>query len=314
MAKEATTEEERQSYSLPPCISQPYPWLVISHGKYNQRQTFFSVSQHRYYTKIIPEMRNKLICGSSFGWLVLVDRVSPNCFLLNLSSMETIQLPPLNFKLAIGILTAPPSDPNCRILLIDGNHDFIFCSPGDSEFSKQKVEDFLYSMTTLGGKIYCLTLPEYSLLTMEFEGSSLRFTKLNTIRNESNIFHIEDNRSYLIEFFGEMLLVCKYLSLKSFEWTHDIGVFKFDFCGREWVEVKSIGDNAIFLTDDFYGTCYPVVDSITRNSIYYTYSEDKNLYVYDLEDQSITTHLPCPIVSRPCSLHYWCMLSTANTS
>ncbi|EOY10057.1 Uncharacterized protein TCM_025442 [Theobroma cacao] len=230
--------------------------------------------------------------------------IHPDCFLLNLASMETIQLPPLNLDMAVGILTTPPSDPNCRILFIDGNDDLIICSPGDSEYSKQKMEDPVLTMTRFGGKTYCLTPPVYSLLTIELEGSSPRFTKLITVGNESKLFSFEQTAPYLLDFFGEMFLVCKCSSLKSSDWATNFGVFKFDFDAREWVEVKSIGNNAIFLTDYCYGTCYPVADhSMRRNSIYYTQPDDRNLYVYDLEYQSITTFLPFPNVSDRRSDH-----------
>ncbi|XP_022718512.1 uncharacterized protein LOC111276863 [Durio zibethinus] len=91
---------------------------------------------------------------------------------------------------------------------------------------------------------------------------------------------------------------------------------KFDFYKREWIEVKSIGNNAIFLTDQCYGSCSSVAEEsdIRRNSIYYTQYEDRNLYVYDLEDRSVTTSLPCPIVSRRKSSYYWSMLPMTNNS
>ncbi|XP_022718508.1 uncharacterized protein LOC111276861 [Durio zibethinus] len=304
-------DNERPPYSLPPHISQPYPWLVISHGEFDQRQTFFSISQYQYYTKIIPEMRNKQVCCSSFGWLVLLDLVSFDCSLLNLISMETIQLPPFNMKFDTCILTALPSDPNCRILFFNLIEDeFLFCSLDDCEFSKQKLEDDdVISVTTFGGKTYCIS-SEYCLLTIEFEGSSLRFTKLTVQKTESKLFNFTIQRkNYLVEFFGEMLLVCKIYSPRLCEWASYFEVFRFDFYKREWIEVKSIGNNAIFLTDQCYGSCSSVVEEsdIRRNSIYYTQYEDRNLYVYDLEDRSVTTSLPCPIVSRRKSSHYWIM-------
>ncbi|XP_022720195.1 uncharacterized protein LOC111278024 [Durio zibethinus] len=310
-------EDERPSYSLLPRMSQPYPWLVISHGEFVQRQTFFNISQHRYYTKIIPEMCNKQICCSSFGWLVLLDLVSSDCSLLNLISMETIQLPPFNMKFDTCILTAPPSDPNCHILFFNYIEDeFIFCFPGACEFSKQKLEDdVVISVTTFGGKTYCIS-SEYCLLTLEFEGSSLRFTKLS-VKTESKLFNFTIQRKkYLVEFSGKLLLVCKIYSLRLYEWASYFEVFRFDFCEREWVEVKSIGNNAIFLADQCYGSCYSVAEEfdIKGNSIYYTQCEDRNIYVYDLEDQSVTTYLPCPIVSRRKSSHYWCMLPMADNS
>ena len=61
------------SYSRPPLIPQSHPWLVFCHGKYKQRQTFYSISEGRYYVKIVPDMRNKITCYSCYGWLLLKD-------------------------------------------------------------------------------------------------------------------------------------------------------------------------------------------------------------------------------------------------
>ncbi|OMO84035.1 hypothetical protein COLO4_22246 [Corchorus olitorius] len=160
-------DEERPRHSLPPLKSQPYPWLITSHGKYYQTQTFFGVSKlHQYHTRIIPEMRNRRIFHASFGWLVLVNRDSISDFLLvNLTSMQTIQIPdpPEHVKgSTMCILTAPPMDPNCRIIFNDFlSDDFMFCRPGiDSEFTRQKLCNGFGTVTsciTIGGNTYCWT-------------------------------------------------------------------------------------------------------------------------------------------------------------
>ncbi|OMO65518.1 hypothetical protein COLO4_31188 [Corchorus olitorius] len=311
--------KKRSLYSLPPELkSQPYPWLLISHGKHYQRQTFYSVSQRRYYTKLIPEMCNKKICYGSFGWYLLVDRVSSdNCLLLNLASMETIQLPPLNMKdFTFCILTAPPHDPNSYIVFIHRSYkELMFCHPrDDAEFSKQILDGelrflgefrFFECSITIGDKTYCRS-GKGKLLTMEFEGSDFRFRQVMVKKEPKTLSRAE----HLVEFYGELLLVRKISSLIEFcEWYFCFEVYRLDSDAMEWVEMKSIGNNALFLPSLEYqkqGICCPVTDSQTRrNCIYYSKLQDKNLYVFDLEDQSVTMYLPSPLVKRETSSAYW---------
>ncbi|OMO52496.1 hypothetical protein COLO4_37147 [Corchorus olitorius] len=247
-------DEKRPWHFLPPPLkSQPYPWLITSHGRYYQTQTFFNVSKlHQYHTRIIPEMRNRRIFHASFGWLVLMSRDSISDFLLlNLTSMETIQIPdPLDVEYSnMCILTAPPMDPNCRIIFNDPlSKDFLFCRPGiDSEYTRQKISKevfgFVISSITIGGNTFCWTSLG-KLLTIEFEESNLKFCQVMVRNKPRKTFCLSQD---LVEFHGELLLVRKLMSRVTFcEWPSTFEIYKLDSCAMEWVEMKSIGDNAIF--------------------------------------------------------------------
>ena len=112
---------------------------MFCHGKDLQRQTFFSISEDRYYTRIIPAMRDKVIHYSSNGCLVMKDNDFKNNFFLDLVSMELIQLPPVEFDYQVCILWKNSRDSNCRIWFI--NNDFsMSCQPGDREYVKKEIQ------------------------------------------------------------------------------------------------------------------------------------------------------------------------------
>ena len=122
MEKE-NNKEQRPTYSKFPSLAQSQPWLVFVHGKNRQRQTFFNILEGRYYVKIIPEMRNKRICSSCHGWLVLKDLNSQDCFFLNPMTLEKIQLPSLHgFKMQSCNLSSPPTNTKSYLFFIcEGN-------------------------------------------------------------------------------------------------------------------------------------------------------------------------------------------------
>lgn len=103
------------------------PWLVINHGEKQDycTQTFVDIAHDHCDVVSIPEMLNMAICTSAHGWLVLLDFGSNVCFLLiNPVSMEKIMLPnvpPAALLLHTCILSAPPTDPECVIILVRDN-------------------------------------------------------------------------------------------------------------------------------------------------------------------------------------------------
>jgi len=110
-------ELEENNNAQPPYSAQ-HPWLLICHGDVMHKQTFFSVSENRYYMKSIPELKEKTLSAYADEWLVLQSINSNDCYLWNLISNEKIQLPPLPAKCDIlnCLLSAPPHDPECQVI------------------------------------------------------------------------------------------------------------------------------------------------------------------------------------------------------
>ena len=102
--------------------------------------------KNRFYTGAIPELHNKVIYTSTNGWVVLKDLNSMNLCLLNPTSMEMVQLPPLegidDHQVTCIRLTTPSNlHHQCHVLFIDHSTCmFYFCHLGDENFSKQAFE------------------------------------------------------------------------------------------------------------------------------------------------------------------------------
>ncbi|OMO83978.1 hypothetical protein COLO4_22281 [Corchorus olitorius] len=58
--------------------------------------TLYDISTNRCITKSIPEMRNKIICSSPYGWLVMKDVESNEYSLFHLESKINIKLPSIS--------------------------------------------------------------------------------------------------------------------------------------------------------------------------------------------------------------------------
>lgn len=309
------SNEKKIMLSYPPTDPQSYPWLVICDGKDKERQTFFSISKNYFYTRTIPEMRNKLIHTSTNGWLVLKDLDSNNLCLLNPTSKEMMQLPrlvdiPVFPDDDICILTATPDDPNHQfhvVFIHSKTCTFYFCQLGDEKFYKQTFEEngskYICSATFYGGKIHLsiyFGVPAGDLLyTAEIVGREIYFNKLAVEDiGKSLPITIFGFQTYLIESCGELLFV-KRMSFGSYgRKVHSFLIFRMDFSKKAWVQVKNIGERAIFISDRSNISCFVPENGVKRNSIYFTITSSRFLYVFDLEDDTITKFLPCPTVTR----------------
>lgn len=189
----------------------------------------------------------------------------------------------------------------CHVFFIDADKRiFYFCQPGEDKFDKREfrhVDDSYYITyaTMFEGKLVFL-LFEDALFTAEFVGSELRFMEFTggQIAKPSppEIFHF---KTYLIESCGELLYVHKmFIPVHR---VYGFLIFRVDPIKKMWKQVKSIGERTIFLSNDSGISCIATEQGVNRNSIYFTKSDDRFLYIFDLEDCSISKFLPCSIVS-----------------
>ncbi|OMO84056.1 hypothetical protein COLO4_22268 [Corchorus olitorius] len=324
---ENIVENKRSLLSLPPLVSQKHtPGLILSHGVQGEKQTFFSISQDQYYTRMIPEMENKIILGSSSssGWLILMDddADSSNYFLLNLESLEKIQLPfDMDYPDHILMTATPPSG---HIVFIQNKDNekctLQFYCPDDNQFCTQTLDFCLGSAAASNGKIFCLK-NDWSIVIIEIVGSNLQLSNLVVQQIPPMFLSIRGRiiRS-LIEHLGEMLLVLgQGLSIFELPWHYDFTVFKLDSSAMAWVEVVDMGEYAIFIDNKSGGICAPCPPTddefgICRsNSVYHipTLDEDEDhdyMYVFDLKEGCTAPYLPCPTLSRQYQSSRWVML------
>ncbi|OVA10871.1 Protein of unknown function DUF295 [Macleaya cordata] len=72
------------------------PWLMLPFDGQNEKHGFLDLSEKKVHQLSIPETQTRSrCCGSSHGWLVLLEEKNPTILLLNPFTRIQIQLPPI---------------------------------------------------------------------------------------------------------------------------------------------------------------------------------------------------------------------------
>ncbi|PIN23690.1 hypothetical protein CDL12_03583 [Handroanthus impetiginosus] len=273
--------------------------------------TFYSISKNEYIKRKVFEFRDKQVAATSYGWLLLIDYSKDplECFLVNTTSKERIELPSIEFDTDSCIyykcvLSKPPTDPNCYVLLIPcWTDDLLFCRVGEKKFikrSKQFGDDYFAASTNFKGKVYAWMSYSGNLVEVDFVGQNLLLNQM--VNNKGQAYQIPvrstsyrfDNQDYLVESCDELLLVHMIVYPHSGQPAY-FKIFKIKVCERESEELRSIGDRTIFLSSlGCMSTLCAGNSGVKKNSIYYTMiHENRNVYVYDIKDRSKILIKPC---------------------
>ncbi|KAF7136142.1 hypothetical protein RHSIM_Rhsim08G0204900 [Rhododendron simsii] len=301
------------------------PWLVINQAEKRQgysTQTFVDIAQDHYDVVSIPEMLNKRICTCAHGWLVLFDYTSDDCFLLNPVSMEKIMLPelppaPLN-SFDTCILSAPPTDPECVVILVTTDSHALFLRLGESRWTEQYLRserEVFRQAAVCGRKIYGLA-PGGTLVTVKVVGSKLVVTELGAEELPNEAIPEAFKFFYdIVESCGEVFGVVKYY-LGGTSKIREVEVYKLDFSRLAWTKVESLGNRAFFLSGTTCNFSCPTTTTtaesrVKQNCIYFIEGNDRDLYVFDMENYSISFSTPCPVQSN-WSQPRWVMPAAAS--
>ncbi|KAJ4842943.1 hypothetical protein Tsubulata_030025 [Turnera subulata] len=236
-------------------------------------------------------------------------------FLLNVISRERIQLPNVGDFDSNCWAFLSPTDPNCHIVFF-GDEGILFCKPGDNEYQRQdQFAKRLSNISSVGGKIYGII--GRVVHAFEFEKSRLELKPIleGSWLSYPTPLHIGCNyaKFYMIrsQYDDELLIVEKQaIGLFGFEVSH-FGVYKANFTrGKGWIKTNDMGTRTIFLDNYRYeGVCCSTTDpAIKKNTIYYLNDDNKYIYLWDLEEESVTMHLPSLDVSQQSSFLYWIIL------
>ncbi|XP_026659333.1 putative F-box protein At1g65770 [Phoenix dactylifera] len=76
------------------------PVLMLPYNPYTKSISFYSLYENQVVTFPLPEAREKVLCGASKGWLVLMDE-SGAISLLNPITRAQVQLPPVTEQIAL---------------------------------------------------------------------------------------------------------------------------------------------------------------------------------------------------------------------
>ncbi|KAF8376665.1 hypothetical protein HHK36_031667 [Tetracentron sinense] len=294
-------EMRKRSQRLLPPPFRRTPWLVFAHGKRMKYQIFCSITDQKMYIRSIPEMRRKFCWASCYGWLVMCDLNMTDLFLWNPVSLEKIQLPPLLSLKSIQYnctLSSPPSDPNCRVFFFGEFDPLVFyCRPGDDKWTEEKCvvgeNDSICVAISCNDKLYGSTYPRSRLVEISTVGDCLS-TRVLEVEEPDFIPERPHLSRHMLESCGELFLVRIFYLLTSDVYeVGSIQVFRMDFSRMVWVKVDNLEDRVFFLCRKSPFSCSATELGLKRGSIYFNTGDGKLVYVFNVEDDSLSVSLPC---------------------
>ncbi|KAI3949021.1 hypothetical protein MKW98_021627 [Papaver atlanticum] len=248
------------------------------------------------------------------------------------------------------LLSSPPqSSSSCRISSTNGDDGsvvyilynggkkpdiLIYCRPGEKEWRKHEFVDVVQSLKSMfyvKGKLHIMCLCEELLeitvqcgsgIDEEEETLSLSISILIT-NDEDSLCKSEDvggslvckHHTYYMESFGEIFRINRYYIQRGCyeHFVTKIVVSKLDFDSLTWEEVKILNDYVFFIGyRDTRLSCLASDLGLTKGCVYFTLKCDLSLYMYDLEDESISLSLPCPDTPAPWLSPRWLIIPTPS--
>ncbi|RWR86987.1 Sec1-like protein [Cinnamomum micranthum f. kanehirae] len=290
------------------------PWLVFQHEGHEQTQTFLDMTVRSYHLRSVRQMYNKDVKLSYCGWLLLEDSSGRFC-LFNPESLREIEVPQVTkeFRDYICVLSVPPTDPNCNLILLRTDaHVIYYCRiTEDSGFSEVQFDclkttgDRFDGALSCKGKIYVITI-HFGFGVIDFDSSN-RCPTIRDLGVPSPVREVWfDTTLYLVESRGEVFLV-----LLIFHWqkhmASDVLVFKMDFSQMLWVKASSIDDRVFFLSKSGSLSCSAFELGLEGSQVFFYFERDMSLHSYHMKERSISAHLTCPNVQRPWKSPFWVM-------
>ncbi|KAF3681115.1 hypothetical protein FXO38_01903 [Capsicum annuum] len=108
---------------------------------------------------------------------------------------------------------------------------------------------------------------------------------------------------------NELFYVCESYCGYIMKEVDEFQVFRFDFVKNVWLQVESIGDTAIFLSSNSWGTtCSARGTNLMKEFI--CHIEGRLLYVINVETGDLSVSLPCQHVSETKPWPYWLNVSS----
>ncbi|KAL3653937.1 hypothetical protein CASFOL_003618 [Castilleja foliolosa] len=304
------------------------PWLLITDGSHNEKQYLYNISDNRYHRlNGFPEFHDMKVLASAYGWLVLVNPKTDYTYIWNPISMAKIDIGQLNIHDAYifekCVMSKPPSEPDCRLVFytITGGHQaFLQLVDDDNIIHKYLPDDtyrdvMLMAVVSFRGTLYGFLHPGCRFVTIDFDNETVEFRPILKLVDQQPWDMPWPNREWALYWDDhmiespcgqELLLVRKMFLCQFSPDKFDFRVFRLDVERKEYVELDSIGDRAIFISHCGGGFCCDT-GIFRRNCIYYTVKQgmSRSVYVYDFNYRSTTLLLPCSAARLTLSANYW---------
>ncbi|XP_042519326.1 putative F-box protein At5g55150 [Macadamia integrifolia] len=296
------------------------PWLMLVENESNENRGFYNISSNRVHHLHLPEAQGRRCWGSPHGWLVTIG-IDLEIHLLNPLTRTRIRVPPQttfpdlydtgrtpkeicdSFIEKAVICSSPSSSSsadNCIVMAIYGELSLLaFAKIGDTKWTSLEncprgFIDLIYSngyffaLQSLGNVVKC-----------EINGPH---PKAIEFASPPKVNFVE--RKYLVELSGELHMVMRnfknigpYSSPQSR--TTDFKIYKLDSRNKQWVEVESLGDRALFVGNnstfaisvsdhpEFQSNCIYFTDDY---SLFYKFGGGGDIGIFNYTDHTIQ---PC---------------------
>lgn len=270
---------------LPPQL----PWLMLPQSQsYQSHRAFFDLSANKVHFLNLPEAsRRKRHCGSSHGWLIILEE-TPIVLLLNPLTRVKIYLPPLSafpnvvsfsyfdigreytlasllgdhynrslrqmrdsFIKKIVLSSSPVKDSDfIAVAILNQSGDLAYCRNGDQSWR------IIEGAQSYSEDIICYNELFYAvdkggdIAICDVSGDTPRVSIIQTPQQFSG------DMQYLVSSEDDLLLVTRYLGLE-FDFdphqprlvyrTTRFEVCRLDWSGPQWKRVRSLGDKVLFI-------------------------------------------------------------------
>ncbi|KAF7151816.1 hypothetical protein RHSIM_Rhsim02G0229700 [Rhododendron simsii] len=316
------------------------PWLMLAEDDNSDYRRFVTALHGNPIDNLLlPEAKGKR-CFETLGWLVTLSEIG-DMNLLHPISRFKISLPHIStFKhylegsvvniftfIQKAVLSSQPGlsskENNFVLMVIHGSCGYLgFWKPGDKAWTTiETYQGAFYDITYYNGQFYAVNTTG-NIFVCDVWGRDPTVAHLvGGIPREM----LRLKRAYIVESKGEVLVVvrdghdlvflgdygdeeededaCSDLDESRIDYgTSEFRVFKVDLSNREWAELQSLGDNALFVGDNASISVQAAkFQGIRPNCIYFTddcwpsyprfkRGGGKDMGIYNMEDRSVA---PC---------------------
>nr|CAB3450601.1 unnamed protein product [Digitaria exilis] len=248
-----------KSSPIPLELSRPL-LIGFNGGEQGSRASMdpFDVEPRETILEIIDDMlqgRRCLACLEG-EWLFMLEDTS-QCFLLSLSSLRKIPLPPLLMpvELLSRCAISSPTPPECTIVFSTNEDYLVYCRPGDEEWCGLPDEtDGTYvlikgDIASARGRMYVPTeVSTFIAIDVSMPSSYGVAIERRGIPHPNPMRWRCEER--LVQSDGDILLLQFYIHGFHNSEVVDMDIHRLDTSAYIWNKVESIGDRTIFVSDN----------------------------------------------------------------
>ncbi|KAL6655943.1 hypothetical protein ACP70R_006769 [Stipagrostis hirtigluma subsp. patula] len=251
------------------------------------------------------------------GWVLTLDPDTRDASLRDPFTSRRVPLPPDRENLLSSsedtkcvLSTHRPADPGCVVLVVHLTDPVLcYCRPGDRRWLRHEYRpellifqargDIIKSMASLtaaGGRFYTDMFGDGKLVTLAFSpGPELSISDLALWPFPAGCCFAQ---SCVVESCGDLFWVQFCYTGLSDRRVLCVEVHKLDWSKSALVKVAEIGDNRVFFArrGQFGASMAADELGLKPNCIYYSDSDDKGLYIYDMEQGTTKLCNPGPDV------------------